>query len=123
MMGEFGLTDPSQRALVRLLYGISTSAAMLGAISRGQKVQSRRTGSAILGVLDEAGELVSFDITAEFKGQSLVSFVGVVTSLACKSLAHLYGRDLILDINGGPAIGVTIVQIDEHEAIIQLRLA
>jgi hypothetical protein len=83
-------------------------------------VQSRRTGSAILGAPGKEGELVSFDTTLEHDEESVISFVGVVTSLTDKSLSDLYGRDLVLDIDDGPAIGVMIVQIDGEDAIIQL---
>ena len=66
------------------------------------------------------GEFVSCDTTVEHDGHLLISFVGRVISSRGKSLAHLCGRDLVLDIDGGPELRVTIVQLEDTNAIIQL---
>ena len=83
-------------------------------------MQWRASSSAWLGAPGELGELVSCVTTVEHDGGSLVSFVGRVISSRGKSLAHLCDRDLVLDIDGGPALRVTIVRLEGHDAILQL---
>ncbi len=83
-------------------------------------MQLRGSSSACLGAPGELGELVICDTTVETDGHSLISFVGRVISSRGKSLAHLCGRDLVLDIDGGPALLVTIVGFDGNDAILHL---
>ncbi len=80
----------------------------------------RRSGSAFLDAPGGTGEFVSCDTTVEHDGQLLISFVGRVISSRGKSLAHLCGRDLVLDIDGGPELRVTIVRLEDTNAIIEL---
>jgi len=83
-------------------------------------VQLRWSGSAFLGAPGGSGEFVSCDTTVEHNGDLLISFVGRVISSRGKSLAHLCGKDLVLDIDGGPELRVTIVRLEDTNAIIHL---
>ena len=83
-------------------------------------MQLRRSGSAFLGAPGETGEFVSCYTTVEHDGHLLISFLGRAISSRGKSLTHLCGRDLVLDIDGGPELRVTIVRFENNDAILQL---
>lgn len=84
--------------------------------------QMKKSGQAMLGAEDaRAGEPVEYEVTLEFDGEAIQAFACLVRSATGGGLAHLYGRDLILDIPDGPTFGVVMTHIKGDEAVLQLR--
>ena len=83
-------------------------------------IEARRVGSATLGLPDEPGLPVLYDITLEHDGASLIAFAGAVRSVGGGSLRAFQGQEVVLRIEDGPAVEVTIAEMDGEQAILAL---
>jgi hypothetical protein len=83
-------------------------------------VHTTRRGTGVIGTPEKPLEAVSFEASVEHSATALLSFIGKVRTLSGASLAELQGKDLILQIDGGPSLGVIIVHVEGDDAIINL---
>ena len=84
------------------------------------RVEARRAGAATLGLAEGPGEPVWYDISLEHDGTSVISFAGAVKSVSGRDFEHLHRKAAVLRIDEGPAIEVTISELDGELAILTL---
>ncbi len=63
---------------------------------------------------------MSFEASVEHSATALLSFIGKIRALSGASLADYVGQNMVLEIDGGPALGVVIVHIEGDDAVINL---
>ena len=83
-------------------------------------IESRRIGSALLGLSGEPGLPVWYDITLEHDGSTVLAFTGAVQPASGGSLCFYQGQDLVLSIEDGPAVEVIISQVQGDAARLSL---
>ncbi len=83
-------------------------------------IEARRAGSALLGLADEPGEPVWYDISLEHVGAAVFAFSGAVMSITGRALDHLLSLPALLRIEEGPSVEVTISAMDGDHALLEL---
>ena len=83
-------------------------------------VHTTRRGTGIIGTVEKPLEAVSFEASVEHSATALLSFIGKIRALSGASLADYVGQNMVLEIDGGPALGVVIVHLEGDDAVINL---
>lgn len=83
-------------------------------------IEARRAGSALLGAPNTLGEPVWYDIILEHDGSSVITFAGAVQSITGRGLDFLPKQQLILQIDEGPAVEVTVSALNGDHALLEL---
>ncbi len=83
-------------------------------------IEARRAGSGLLGSPNMLDEPVWYDIILEHDGASVIAFAGAVQSITGRGLDHLLRQQLILRIDEGPAVEVTVSALDGDHALLEL---
>ena len=83
-------------------------------------IESRRIGSALLGLSGEPGLPVWYDITLEHDGSTVLAFTGAVQPASGRDLCFRQGQDLVLRIEDGPEVEVTLSCVEGDSAILRL---
>lgn len=83
-------------------------------------VEFTQQGLANVGRPGEQGALVRYDVNLDREGETLTTFVGVLHSLDGTDLARFYGGNAVLTLMDGPAVEITVIHIDDDDAIFQL---
>ena len=83
-------------------------------------VHSTKRGTGIIGTVEKPLEAVTFEASIEHSATALLSFIGKIRAVSGASLADYVGQNMVLEIDGGPALGVVIVHIEGEDAVINL---
>ena len=83
-------------------------------------IEARCAGSGSLGSPDMLDEPVWYDIILEQDGASVIAFAGAVQSIMGRGLDHLLKQQLILQIDEGPAVEVTVSALEGDHALLEL---
>ena len=82
-------------------------------------IEAHRAGPATIGLPGRARVRVAYEIMLEHDGSSLLAFAGAVKA-SIASLKLLQGHKLLLRIEDGPELDVTICELQEECALLEL---
>ena len=83
-------------------------------------IEAHRAGPATIGLPGRAGVRVAYEIMLEHDGSSLLAFAGAVKASSIASPKPLQGHKLLLRIEDGPELDVTICELQEECALLEL---
>ena len=67
-------------------------------------VHSTKRGTGIIGTVEKPLEAVTFEASIEHSATALLSFIGKIRAVSGASLADYVGQNMVLEIDGVPAI-------------------
>jgi hypothetical protein len=83
-------------------------------------IEAHRAGPATIALPGKVGLPVAYEIMLEHDGAAVLAFAGVVKAGSAASLKPLQGHKLVLCIEDGPALGVTISELIGECALLEL---
>jgi hypothetical protein len=83
-------------------------------------IEAHRAGPATIGLPGRTGLPVAYEIVLEHDGASLLAFAGAVRAASSASLKPLQGHNLVLCIEHGPDLDVTICEFQGECALLEL---
>jgi hypothetical protein len=83
-------------------------------------IEAHRAGPATIGLPGRIGLPVAYEIMLEHDGASVLAFAGAVKAATAASLQPLQGHNLVLCIEDGPELEVTICELQGECALLEL---
>lgn len=83
-------------------------------------VYSTKRGSGVLGTQEAPLDTVTFEATLEHAQNAILSFIAKARPDSGRDLSDYKGQNLVLQMDGGPALGVVIVHVEGEDLVLNL---